>query len=77
MTAKEPVKVDILDEHQITTYPKLNQPEITVIVTYHLEGYPPRSIFVPGAGYTPKVRDDAIRADIEKLKARKPTSVTL
>jgi len=67
---KAEYNVTVLSREDVTTYPKLNQPMITVIVTYIAAGLPPHSINIPKKEWNIETEKKLIKADIEKrLKA--------
>lgn len=48
-----------------------------IFVTYMAQGLPPRVVKVPALNYTAKVRDAAIKADLEKFRVELPHVVEL
>jgi hypothetical protein len=69
---KEEFEVVVLSRDEITTYPKLNQPEVTVMVTYVGGGLPPFTIRIPKDKWTPEYEKTLIRASIEDRLKKKP-----
>ena len=64
--------VVVLSRDDITTYPKLNKPAITVMVTYVGAGLPPFTIRIPKDGWTPEQEKTLIRASIDDRLKKKP-----
>jgi len=64
--------VTVLSRDEIVTYPKLAQPEVTVVVTYVAAGLPPASVSIPKAKYSLELEKKLVRADIERRLAVKP-----
>jgi len=63
--------VTILSRDEVTTYPKLNQPATTVLVTYVAAGLPPHTLHIPKEGWSESKEKMLIRKSIEeRLKAR-------
>lgn len=70
-------EVTILDDREVTTYPKLNVPLKQHVVTYQADTLPPRVLFIPAEGYSEKVLKDAIRADLAAMEKAKPKTITI
>jgi hypothetical protein len=74
MSAPKPKReVTILDDREIVTFPKLNQPVKQHVVTYQADTYPPRTVFIRSEDYSEKSLQEAIKVDlaeIEKSKSR-------
>jgi len=69
---KEEFEVVVLSRDEITTYPKLNTPVITVMVTYVGAGLPPHTIRIPKDKWTPEYEKALLRASIEDRLKKKP-----
>jgi len=75
MIAKQE-EVEILREEEISIV--RGQQTIPVMaVTYQAAGYPPRTVFIDKAKYDEKALREAIKADLEQVKAVKPRKITL
>lgn len=74
-TPKE--EVTIIDRSEITTYPKIKQAVVNVAVTYVVGGYPPRTVFIPKTAWSKQAEKDAIKADIERVRATPPETFTI
>lgn len=73
MSKKQPeYDIVVLSRDDITTYPKLNQPVITVMVTYVGAGMPPFTIRIQKDKWTPDYEKVLIRASIEDRLKKKP-----
>jgi len=72
--AKEEYDVTVLSRDEVTTYPKLATPVVTVILTYVAAGLPPHSVNVLKAEWTLQKEKELIRKDLqERLKKRPET----
>lgn len=67
--------VDIIEEADYLTYPKVNQPLEMMRITYQYQNYPPRTIFVKKAEWTKDNKAGILRKDIAQIKA--PTAATV
>ena len=66
--------VTILSRMDITTYPKLNQPEKIMMITYIAAGMPPHTLNIPKKDYTKAKEKALIKTDIAiRLKSRPET----
>jgi len=74
---EEKLEIIILDEREIVTYPKIGEEAHTIVLTYRHGDLAPRTLFIPKAEYTPEKRAELIRADIEKAKAFKPSTLRI
>jgi hypothetical protein len=68
-------EITILDDREIVTYPKLNQPARQHVVTYQADQYPPRTIWIPSDQYSEKTLQDAIKRDLAELEKTKPKTM--
>jgi len=64
---KEGVEVNIIDERVTVTYPKLNVPAYTAIITYQTGTMVPRTIFVPLSDVAPD-KEDQLRRELDQRK---------
>ena len=64
-------EVEILDRTEVTTFPKLREPFVSVIVTYVTPNLPPSTITIPKAEYSKELEAKLIREDIERRLAFK------
>jgi len=71
---KQEYDVTVLSRTDVTTYPKLNVPVVSVIVTYVAAGLPPRSISILKREHTSAKEKELIRKDIEARLAERPES---
>lgn len=74
---KLPLEVEIIDESEITTYPRLGEEKKQIAVTYVAPGYPPRTIFIDKEKYSEEALKKAILEDLKKLKMRKARTLKL
>jgi len=74
MVEKVEVKkeVTILDRREITTFPKLKQPLVQLVITYVAGDLPPRTIFIEKDRWTKDAEKAAIKKDIEDQAKAKP-----
>jgi hypothetical protein len=77
VSKKEKLEVEILDVKEVTTYPKLDKPFVTNIITYRYADWAPRSLFIPKDEDTPENRAKLIREDIEAIKKAKPSTLSV
>ena len=70
--AKEEYDVTVLSRDEVTTYPKLNQPAVTIIITYVAAGLPPHSINILKAEWTLQKEKEVIRKDLQERLKKKP-----
>jgi len=70
--ARGKIKVTILDRRDIITYPKLKAPFTSRAVTYLVEGYPPKTIWIPKDEWSEEEESKRIKKDIEERKLFKP-----
>jgi len=66
--------VAVLSRDEITTYPKLGVPMITVLVTYVGAGLPPHTVRIPKDNYTPDAEKKLIRASIDDRVTKRSES---
>lgn len=66
--------VTILSRLERTVYPKLNQPEVIVMITYIAAGMPPHTLNIPKKDYTLAKEKAIIKADIGIRIKLKPQS---
>jgi len=64
--------VTVLSRDDVVTYPKLNQPMTTKIITYVAAGLPPHSVNIPLAKWNKQTEKEAIRKDIEERLKKQP-----
>ena len=70
--AKEEYDVTVLSRDDVVTYPKLNQPVTTKIITYVAAGLPPHSINVLKAEWTLQKEKLLIRKDLQERLKKQP-----
>jgi len=59
---------------EITTYPKLNQPEKVMMITYIAAGLPPHTLHIPSKQHSKELEKKLIKNDImTRLKDRPET----
>jgi len=68
----EEYNVTVLSRDEITTYPKLGQAVVTILVTYIAAGLPPHTIRILKDKWTLQTERTLIRASIEDRLTRKP-----
>jgi len=72
--AEPEYEVTVLSRQEVTTYPKIRQPVVTVMVTYVAAGLAPATVMIPKAEYSLDLEKKRIREDIEKrLKVKLET----
>jgi len=69
---QEEHNVVVLSRDEITTYPKLGQGEVTVIVTYVAAGLAPKSVYIPKKEYSLLKEKELIKADITARLGKQP-----
>lgn len=69
---KKKYNVTVLSRDNVTTFPKLGEAVITVLVTYVAAGLPPFTIRIPKDDWTSEMEKTLIRASIEDRLERKP-----
>lgn len=69
---EEKYNVTILSRDDVTTYPKLGEAVVTVLVTYVAAGLPPHTIKIPKDRWTPESEKILVKASIEDRLERKP-----
>jgi len=62
---RKPVEATIIDERIAVTYPRLNVPAYTAIVTYQAQDPVPRTLFIPLGEVAPG-READLRGEIDK-----------
>jgi len=72
-----PEDIDILTEVKTTLYPKPNEPQPVVLVTYAYKGLVPSVVTVPGEAPTDSEIFTAIKEDILKRKTAAPRKLKL
>lgn len=80
MAEKKPkpkTEVTILSRREITTFPKLKQPVVSVAVTYQSGAAPPRTIFIPKVTWSKEAEAAAIKKDIEAQRVAAPETITI
>jgi len=70
--AKEEYDITVLSREEVTTYPKLGQAVVTVIVTYIGAGLPPHSINILKEQWNKDTERQAIRKDLTARLAKQP-----
>ena len=65
-------RVTILRRTDLPTYPTPGEVVIIKAITYQADMMPPRTIYIDKDKWTEDVERDAIREDIEKIKAEVP-----
>jgi len=69
---KKQYDVTVLSREEVTTFPKIAQPVVNVLVTYVAAGLPPHTITVRKDEWTPELEKKLIREDIERRLEEKP-----
>ncbi len=69
---KKKYNVTVLSRDDITTFPKLGEAVITVLITYVAAGLPPFTVRIPKDNWTDEMEKTLIRASIEDRLGRKP-----
>jgi len=69
---KEEKEIIILDRRDYTTFPKLKQELAMRALTYVVDKFPPRTIFIEREGLTIEKELELIKKDIEVRKVMKP-----
>jgi len=69
---KEEYAVTVLSRDEVTTYPRLGEAAVTVLVTYIAAGLPPHTVHIPKDEWSPEEERKRIRASIEKRLKAKP-----
>lgn len=64
--------VVILNRSTVTTYPKLNQPAETMLVTYVAAGLPPHTLHIPMEEYSEPKEKQLIKKSIEERINSRP-----
>jgi len=64
--------VTVLSREEVTTFPKIAQPVVNVLVTYVSAGMPPATVTIPKDKWDPELEKRIIREDIERRLKRKP-----
>jgi len=72
VAAAEEYEVTVLSRQEVTTYPKIRQPVVTVMVSYVAAGLPPATVTIPKAEYSLDLEKKLIREDIERRLKIKP-----
>jgi len=62
---RRPVEATIIDERIAVTYPRLNVPAYTAIVTYQAQDPVPRTLFIPLDDISPG-KGEQVRGEIDK-----------
>jgi len=73
----KPEDIDILTEVSTTLYPKPNEPQPVVLVTYAYRGLVPSVVTVPGESPSDSEIFEAIKADIIKRRTAAPRKLKL
>jgi len=69
------LEVTILNRREVTTFPKLKQPKVSVMVTYVYGDMPPRTITIPKEEHTKESEAKAIRRDMDQQMKIKPETI--
>lgn len=77
MAEELPAEVQIIDETEITTYPRLGEEKKQIAVTYVAPGFPPRTIFIDKEKYSEEELKRLILEDLKKLRERKARTLKL
>jgi len=72
VSEREEYEATILSRREVTTYPRLATPVITVQTTYVAAGLPPATISIPKKEWSKEREKKDIREDIERRLAEKP-----
>ena len=74
MSKRREYDVTVIKRDEVTTFPKIAKPVVSVLVTYVAAGNPPRTVTIPKDKYTPDLEKRVIREDLEKkLKEKAET----
>ena len=74
MSKRQEYDVTVIKRDEVTTFPKIAQPVINVLITYVGAGLAPRTVTIPKDKYTPALEKKLIREDLEKkLKEKAET----
>ena len=74
MSERHEYDVTVIRRDEVTTFPKLETPVVSVLVTYVAAGLPPRTVTILKTEYTLDLEKRLIREDIEKkLKEKAET----
>jgi len=68
----EEYEVTVLSRETITTFPKIDTPVETVLVTYVAAGLPPHTLYIPKKEWTLEKEKELIKKDIQERLKRKP-----
>jgi len=72
---KEPeISVTVIRRREVTTYPKIGQAVVNVLVTYVAAGLPPGTVTIPKDKYSVDLEKDLIRKDIQDRLQVRPES---
>jgi len=69
---KKQYDVTVLSREEVTTFPKIAQPVVNVLVTYVAAGLPPATVTIPKDEWDPELEKKTIREDIERRLKFKP-----
>jgi len=69
---KKQYDVTVLSREEVTTFPKIAQPVVNVLVTYVAAGLPPATVTIPKDKWSPEEEKRVIREDIERRLKFKP-----
>jgi len=64
--------VTVLSREEVTTFPKIAQPVVNMLVTYVAAGLPPATVTIPKDEWSPEEEKRVIREDIERRLKFKP-----
>jgi hypothetical protein len=70
-------EVKIISRTKLVVWPKPEQPEVVVSVTYQSGFFPPRTVYIKETEYSVDKEREAIKADLEKAAAAKPETYEL
>ncbi|MBW2559506.1 MAG: hypothetical protein JRE40_01490 [Deltaproteobacteria bacterium] len=66
--------VTVLSRDEVTTFPKIGQPVVNLLITYVAAGLAPYTITIPKDEWTPEKERELIRKSIEaRLKVKPET----
>ena len=71
------MEIRILDKSEMTIYPRPGEATIVVAVTYQTNMGPPRTLWIDKDKLTDESLKAAVRADVEKQKAKKPETLEI
>jgi hypothetical protein len=71
---KAEYEVTVISRDEVTTFPKIAQPVVNILITYVAADLPPATITIPKAQWTAEYEKRLIREDIERRMKVRPES---